>query len=967
MRTIQRQISLEKLVSRLPGVWPAYLGETLYYFSNDKLKERQYTHSCNYGMFPCNVIIDKVPSSAYTCNEYHVGDCNGFVLSWESISQWYHFFTEYYHLLNDYGHCNRTYYSAEDYYNYEHGILYQGQMKYGTDKETYIELDKLFYARGGRPNIYCQNSGGTDLQILTIEDAKELARNGNLSQLYDVVWAEDDGFYKWLCENVIPTFSIPNEYRDYWNKKKLFYPDVVNWLGWFYKRDSYTTLNDCNNTEDCCDCQEYFNRGGKDMYNKLRNWYQDVNARIIDDLPTNDGQCFGPMIYSHVYLQGSLENLGMEDNLSEEYQVGIDYRVANGLTATANTKGGTVISMSGDSLILQDGKSGFDFDNCLMEKYYDKTAFNDYTGEYIADYPNDFVVSSAKFYTFTEENVKLISTASTVAEATNDFNEQYAAKNTYTITVSNNGWILINGILYPIEKTEYGSMNGKNLFVYREDYTDAPYTMLNGRKIYAKLDLSPDEPKYYFTFFDVLDGDEVIILNGREYKAFPIRFDENSSNLLSFITYNGNVYEVTDNGANVDGMPYTNIVSGYIDTANDTYFVLKNNANHAFYLTNGSTLIENQNTRIDNGSVVFEHEGEWEIYSVEELTGTTVSKIYDLRAINLLVDDIGNTIQGVYSLQENHNHQPPQGEEIEPMYQVGNVANIRAFSKTVLNANDIQNGINYFCGDIITEMLFYYMTYDNEMSLSTAFTVRLEYNEDGSTIVNIYNPEGTLVGTPNNSLTSLQAIRLSTAEMNRLSEGGELFHEHIYCNVTYYCGATLARKTGDLFYNLADGYNYGIQYTETVNFRKIKQEYYLKKPQVNVLPTMQANVSAHSVSYPICCYELSQEMTTITSSTYNTTYEAALANFKTKMCLYKNVNDCTFISDDMAKRNNMEVFPTYREEYKIGVACPPSIDSTVDVDRGINAAFERHIKLGEVTSLEALELYGNGYFAMMTS
>ena len=973
------------MTSRLPGVWPAYLGEQLYFFSDEALSKREYTHTCNYGMFPCNIVLSQAPSSGSSWSGYTISACKNdskFVLSWETLSQWYHFFTEYYHLLNDYGHCNRTYYSAEDYYNYEHGALYQGQMKYGTEKETYLELDRLFYERGGNPIIYCQNREGSDLRLLSIESATALARNGNLSQQYDIVWAEDNGFYKWICTYAVPTFSIPKEYRDYWNKKKLFYPDVVTWLGWFHKRKSlYTDLDECPNADDCCDCQEFFNRGGNDMYERLTTWYEDVNSRIISDFPTDKEisgetkepyECFYPTIYSHVYLQGSLENLGMEDNLAEEYQIGVDYRTAESLEAETNTKGGAVVSMSGDSAILLENKTGFGFDNCLMEKYYDEEAFGDYTKKYVTEHPDEFVVSAVTFYTFTEDNAKLVTSASSIDDAIADFNKQFEDINSYQAATSENGWILIGGILYPIEKTEYGIMGNRSLFVYREDYTDAPFTMVNGRKVYAKLDLSADEPKYYFTFFSVEDGDETITVNGREYKAFPIRFtnDDERDDLLLFINYNGVVYKVDENsGTTVDGVPYNNIIRGYADTPNGQYYIIKGNEEHAFYLSDFNVLLEDDGTSVRENTIVFAHEGDWGIYSAEELTGATVSKIYDLRAVNLLIDDIGNTLQGIYSPTNSGataslNHQPPQGGEIEPMYQVGNVANVRAFSQTVLNVDEVQDETNYFYGDIITGMRFYYVNYDDEIQPETVVTVILEHTDDG-TVVKTTDGNGYITVTAG-GLTSLRAIQLSTEEKEKLDT--ILFYDDIYCDVTYHCGATLARKNGEVLYYLPDGYNHGVQYNETVNFRKVNQEYYLRKPSTNVIPSEQNNVSAHSISYPICCYELVQEMTTITSSTYETSYEAALAEFKTNICIYKDVDGDTFATNvDMAKNNNLEVSPTYKEEYKIGVACPPKVDSTVDVDRGINAAFERHIKLGEVTSLEALELYGNGYFTMMTS
>ena len=69
----------------------------------------------------------------------------------------------------------------------------------------------------------------------------------------------------------------------------------------------------------------------------------------------------------------------------------------------------------------------------------------------------------------------------------------------------------------------------------------------------------------------------------------------------------------------------------------------------------------------------------------------------------------------------------------------------------------------------------------------------------------------------------------------------------------------------------------------------------------------------------------------------------------------------------MERLNGMEVFPTYREEYRLGSSSLENIDSNIYIERGINAAFEKHLKLGEVVSLEALVQYGNGYFKIMES
>lgn len=52
----------------------------------------------------------------------------------------------------------------------------------------------------------------------------------------------------------------------------------------------------------------------------------------------------------------------------------------------------------------------------------------------------------------------------------------------------------------------------------------------------------------------------------------------------------------------------------------------------------------------------------------------------------------------------------------------------------------------------------------------------------------------------------------------------------------------------------------------------------------------------------------------------------------------------------------------FKEDYLIGVHFQPSVENKVNVRRGNNAAFERHIRLGEVKTLEDMENYMNGSF-----
>ena len=194
------------------------------------------------------------------------------------------------------------------------------------------------------------------------------------------------------------------------------------------------------------------------------------------------------------------------------------------------------------------------------------------------------------------------------------------------------------------------------------------------------------------------------------------------------------------------------------------------------------------------------------------------------------------------------------------------------------------------------------------------------------------------------------------------------FLPDIYCDVTYYIGATLSRKYRE-GYVLAESMNHGIEYHETVRFVKEKREYFLKVPKhTEYTSTRDLEVPIeHGISYPIYVYKLAQDFETITDSQYGD-YEVPLSKFRAEIDTFE-INNSSNVTEnfsgDMATHNNMQVFPTFMEEYKMGIATLENVDSDIYIDRGINASYEKHLKLGEVTSLEALEQYGSGYFKIM--
>jgi len=335
MRTIQKQISLEPMTSRLPSVWPAYKDNDFYLFDKESLTDREWQYTSNWGMIPVNIVVSPKPYSSHTYSEYTVTDgchCYGnspydelceFVLSFENLSKWYHFFNEYYNLLKQYSHCNRVYTSAEDYYNYESGTKYANQMIYGTDKQTYLDLDNEFAEKGGIVEVLVFDKDTSEYLPKTPEEAHDEKKTPTdrmaMVDVYDV------GFFKWICDNVVPSFIIPMKYKDYWKRDRLFYPDVIKWIAWFkeriikgyedaFKKGKNGELDswDCKSSAitDCCDCEEYFSRGGERIYSAMSEWFNNIQYKIVENSSkiSDSTDCFLPTVILPTELQVSIDD-----------------------------------------------------------------------------------------------------------------------------------------------------------------------------------------------------------------------------------------------------------------------------------------------------------------------------------------------------------------------------------------------------------------------------------------------------------------------------------------------------------------------------------------------------------------------------------------------------------------------------------------------------------------------------------
>lgn len=978
MRVIRKEISVEDFTSRLPSVLPAYFNNKLYFFDDKSLMDREYLYPSNYGMVPVNIILNHKPNGELRHTDYEIVCGGEFTISFHTLSKWYHEFEDYYALLNDYSHCSLVYKNAVDYYQHESGFKYRDQMIYGVDKQTYIDLDEKIRSMGGKP-VFHAESGET----------------------------VDEGFYKWICENIVPSFILPIEYRDFWKTKKLYYPDAVHWIGWFAERVNkyegegmtlYTGATsaspetwDCRKDGiDCCDCDEYFKRGGKRVYDLLKDWYNSVQdgIRRMNEIISSNESCFIPTMILPTSIQDSIDDIGQFSIFSKEYECGIDYRVASGYGVSENTMSGTVVTYENESKILSGSGMGFCFDKNLMERVYKGEDWGDYTKLFISQNADLFVTSSHTYYTYDTDGLIVTSTANTQSNAKTDLVGKLTNK--YEITRGN--WVVSeNGTLIPIETSEYGIVWNKTTdtetryFIYRDEHTETPYTMIDGKIVYGELYRLNGKPVFYFSLFKKESGSTTYeascsgstdSFDINRYKLFPRRVSD-ITDTMSYFRYNGVIHEIPDNETSfiIDEIRF-NLVSGYAIDESDDYI---------YCFADGSTpkrrmyqsFYDIENASIEGNYVLIKTITDPVVYRVDEVTGTTVSKIYDLRVMNLLVDDIGNRIEGVYNPQgpNKYYHQPKEGDDIEPMYQVGNVANIGRIEG--ITSDNPTGNTNYFIGDIITEMVFYYKDIQGNVFDKSVYVTKINDN-DGSREI---SGNGLSVRNLSNYV-SLSAITYATLAKKAQEEAQEEenytgeywnFIDDIFCDVTYYVGATLRRNkkgaNGSTQYALAgrmEEYNEGVEYKETVRFVRKETEYYLKKQPKSFLPITIKKPSSHSVSYPIYTYILTQDMTEMENTTYGTIWNVPLATFKTKINLVNRDLTTTFSRlKDMETYNGIQVYPVFKEEYLMGISSLENVDANIYIERGINAAFERHLKLGEVKSLDDVVTYGNGYFKIM--
>lgn len=861
MKVIQKTLKLEQHISRLPSVYPSYLGNSIIYFDESSIVARNMQHKTNYGLLPLNLMVIGIGSESPSLST----SPSAMTLSWYTISEWYSFFTSYYRTINNGGKCGRPYGSLTELYDSEH---VSSSLPFGNDRETYVVLDSTFKSMGG----------------IVKEITKECDGNASVSGY------EDNGFYKWMQKNIVPSFTIPSEYGDYWNTTTLYYQDVIEWISWFSEMSTKysSSLNNCAVSNDCCECEEYIHRGGESLLESLKTWLNETNEAIlsVSNFVKDNVEKLSPYVHCIISVTNAVFPPSIQESLIEEYSANQDFRHCS-YGSNKNTIGGTVVNHDNTVMLLKEtpNNGGSKFNHDLMEMEYDTSQFNEYFPINLSANTNEFIIAEDRLkYGFNDEGEKKFG------------KDEYSIREKFSkmlkLETSELGWVLADGELLPITSSEYIEVDGKKLIVKRSTDTNTPYVTFGGNDIIAKYDFSTNS--YSFTI--------------GEKKSFPRTKGE--SDLLS-VVYNGSELTFDSGSTEVEygsyGITFP-IIDGYC-YHNDSTIYVHNGKVYADYVEDYGIMA---NAVVNDGYVTLRYDGAIDMYDSFVVTGVTSSKLLDLRSYNVMTDDCGNTINGInqsIGSASSYNYQPSEGSVLEPLYQIGNVSSLSQYSGT-------SGTTPTYVGSIITSMEFYYVDAQGDKIEDTVTA------SSGSSLEAIYKCDD-------------KKGAYDDGHQNNVASG------NIHCNIEYHVGATLYLPDGK--YKQYPKGNDGVTYIEDVEFVKEKVEY---------------KMNSNGLSYPIYVYKLVQD-SSMTSS------------FKCNSCIFYSdsttnvTNNSYTMYSDMAKFNNLDASPTFQNAYNIGVLSIPMIDSDINIDRGNNAAFEKHLKLGEVMSLEALENYTNGYFKFM--
>jgi hypothetical protein len=292
---------------------------------------------------------------------------------------------------------------------------------------------------------------------------------------------------------------------------------------------------------------------------------------------------------------------------------------------------------------------------------------------------------------------------------------------------------------------------------------------------------------------------------------------------------------------------------------------------------------------------------------------------YILMSGNSIID---NTYSGVYSEIEDTYYFDEYNADFTSGFFTSYIMNGNDYTHWIRNIRNDADGSNNNILVNKTDIMIASARTDSKLSSLAAY-------QGGGSILTFMDPNGYYkIGLK---------LNLNTATNNN---GNTIYYYSYITNITETISSDLSTAT-DIYTYLIDAQydingdipNTGIQYTDTYIG-------YLESGTTNYILS-----STNTVTYD-----------SLNNYTANITLGNALYN-TLSLPINTNLN-----YEQFSDENTFNLSKINKIEYLMGIIDNPNINNTLFIDRGNNAAWENHLKLNEIRTLDQLVTYGNGFF-----
>lgn len=470
------------------------------------------------------------------------------------------------------------------------------------------------------------------------------------------------------------------------------------------------------------------------------------------------------------------------------------------------------------------------------------------------------------------------------------------------------------------------------------------YAELNGRRFYALKD--EDVEKIYFTkksncydpgsvvikskyvlydgsVFPFSDGSKYVIINNDDETYIYAIFN-------GYFAYKGVTYFINGNDV---GLPVIDV--RYVDDKKITEVKFKELEETDLSVLGWKSVSVDPQT----GEVTICHK--LDIKNVNLITGYTDSKLDLLRRRKINTDEMGTELPGYLDLGFSSEFEGNGVDlECDSCDGINKVAQFNTYEKVKISGSNYNTPYDQCVLDILYKV--------GEVS-------GLEYQtitKEGKKLYNGNYLESIVFYYLDENGERLNETYVSGSDsrevLQKFDEGKELHipNEILYCDITYYIGATLEYDEENSRYIPSDGRHKGVKYVDTLTVTKSLGKFYM------------SDGSFFTFNY----YQLRGNMSDQYLDDFKDNKLVNMSYFEMETMIFCNKEGDLFKTDYWENNNGMISAPVFRTEYNLFSSTPQKSKSDIYIDRGVNSAFETHIKLQEVHTLDALENYSNGYF-----